>query len=454
MPYFRQHIIKFTFCIFFIIYSEVALFAQQQEEPLVLTEEAAVLRAIDRNSNVYLARNEKAIKSAIRYSAWSALYPHISASAGILYNPEKPKVSEMLRPGSQLGLTASLDFNWTFSASTIPTILRAKLDWEESGVSYEDTKRKIERDIRKLFLDLLFQRESLLLVREQQKAAEERYVHTKIAYRNGTIDEFTYLSVGLEARNLQYNVKVSEEQYKQMLRTFKLLLGIEQPTPIILKGSLNLDQYDITLKKELLNQVRTRPEIKKLFLSISKLRMDRKIKALGFLPTLSLGYRFNPQFLGDPETASWVDANNWNNKKGVFTLVFNQSIDVFFPNSRNLTELKTINLSLASLQDQLDQAIAAAQVAIDTLKSNIYTGTDSIRALEYMVRITKRKQELAEEAFNSGGKTFDEFRKTELEYRDARQQLMRQKLQVLKYAIDLAYELGVPLESIVRLKEK
>ena len=321
-----------------------ALFAQ--EEVVTITVEQAVDYAQKYSRSIRKTAIDVDSKKDSRNHALNAFLPDISFSAALSRpNESSIKTESSLGSYSATG-SASISLNW--GLSIIEKVKKANRDYEAGLISWEQTIKQNNRDIKKLFYNLLLQQKSLENDRATLENTKARYESTEKKYRSGNAPKFDVLQSKVTYQNMKRDVDNASIALSRQLREFAVILGFKPDTKIALSGSLETEIVAIDREKLLSAYNAYSSDIKLIEMQIDSL--DYQMKALNYdswTPTLSFGYSTKPTLTGIDN--DWLDSSNWHDKGSMsFSLTWN-----FTDSSKLFDELETSSASLASCRENI-----------------------------------------------------------------------------------------------------
>ncbi|MFW5844116.1 MAG: TolC family protein, partial [Spirochaetota bacterium] len=129
-------------------------------DPLILTEEGAVDRALEYNLGLAANRQELAGSRRRAETAWNVLVPEVTASAGLQRTNEATAV---LPPGEEYRLTAvgGVEGRLALSLAAIEGIRTAEMEYRTGAAGYRESAAAVEQEIRKSFYNLILLEEQL-----------------------------------------------------------------------------------------------------------------------------------------------------------------------------------------------------------------------------------------------------------------------------------------------------
>ena len=222
--------IKKYFSAFILILSAAFLFAQESQvnEKLVLTVEESVKLALENNKTLKSSAIDLEIQKRASDYSWNSLLPGLQLSGSLarsnnkdsvisniesslnstkplaflggvssIYNPgttaedalkngftkmsEVPSASSVINDtyGSEEAAmwhpVGNLSISWAFNAALIEQISLSKKQYEAGKISYEQSVKEMETNIRKLFYGILLQQENLNIQKDSLNNAKARY---------------------------------------------------------------------------------------------------------------------------------------------------------------------------------------------------------------------------------------------------------------------------------------
>jgi len=143
-----------------------------------------------------------------------------------------PTTYETTLPEWGLGFNFSLQ--WVFTASLFLGIYQTVLDYQNGKISVETAKRKLIKDIKKTYKDLLLKERYIRIKKDELSASEKRLKQAEISYKNGLIPEYQLLSARVSYENLKPQLLEYINNYEIALIQFKQTLGLKSDVKILL----------------------------------------------------------------------------------------------------------------------------------------------------------------------------------------------------------------------------
>lgn len=450
------------------------LFAQDQEagemqEVTIVDAETAVQLALASNLGVEIQDINVRTAKRLVDNAWTVFIPQVSAS-GTLARVNEVQTRPGLAPeptsiqpggsfdevvlteeeGNRWNLSSELSASLAVNLQIIRNIQQTVQQYDIGVINLEDAKAQLRRDVRKQFYELLSQQENIRITRESIETARERFEQTQINYDNGLVDEFTLLSSRVQLENLRPQLQQQELGYRSSLMAFKQTLGLEPTEPVELEGEIEADLVSVDADELVRDYVERRFDIQLARQGITSAELALDAKRAERYPTLSLSWRADPSFAGDPFEDPWFDdvENDWNQQGGAFAITLSQPLDPLLPFSRTQVEINNLKDEVEKSRLQLQQARTGAEIQIRQLVDQLETSRSAIDVRELNVQRARRAFNLAQEAYDAGNRELLEVREAEDELQKAQVQLLDEQKNYVVALLDLVYALNTTVEEL------
>ena len=124
----------------------------------------------------------------------------------------------------------------TLTPSLFTAVRDAKLRYESGKTGYETAVRQIELNVRKLFYNLIYTKESMALQKRNMETAKLRYENNRDKYNRGQLSELDLLQSQYAYESQRPAIESAEIAYQNSIASFKQVLGISQNEKIELSG--------------------------------------------------------------------------------------------------------------------------------------------------------------------------------------------------------------------------
>ena len=446
-------------------------------ETLNIDVETAVDMAL--KNNLTIRSEELTLTGKKRQKDWaySVFFPRLSASATLSRMNEappdisglapafpfesppgvKPKVTYTVVPFEEeidhtWGVSFGFQASFTLTGQLFYAIDQALLEYEAGQISLNGAKKKLSRDVKKAFYNLLFMDEDMKLMEQNIEAANNRFEQANDNYQAGLAPEYTVLSAQVAMENLKPVLEDMKIGYRTSLLAFKQLIGTKRGADIRLSGTIDTQATAPVLEENLENtfamSVQKRNDIQALRNTIASLENLKKISEADFLPTLTLMLSMDPTFMKDPFDDPWFEDvdDDWMQRGGMFSITLNVPLDPLLPTSQSWYRIESQKEAIRQAEIGLAQAIQGAELEIETIILGVSKSLNSIETLKLNVDLANRAYELAEEAYRAGSRELLEVQNAELELRKAQLDVLRERYRYITGMLDLEYAMNTSLD--------
>lgn len=421
--------------------SAFMLYAQDVAEKIrTITVDEAVILAAD--NNVTLKRQRISLETLERRNktSWNGISPSVSVS-GNMGVPLNGLVTEMeAKQKYTYGVSASVNLSLTPSLYT--SIKDASLKYENGKTTYEDYVRQIELNVRKLFYNLLYTKESLAYQKRNMETAKIRYENNRDKYNRGQLSELNLLQSQYSYESLRPAIESAEIAYQNSIASFKQLLGIPQNEKIELSGSISdvVPPDSFTIRQT----VEELPSVKKIEASIAQQKntlLSTRFSAYG--PSISAGYSWGLN--GNDKTDELKKAQESH------SLSFGVRIplDGLLPWSNGAQSIANQKATIKDLELQLENEKITAALSIQNSMKTILQMQGQLDMLNQNIQIAQKAYDMALTSYNHGSSDL-------LTLQNASDSLLKSRLdreshlnKLISTVLDFEYTLGIPFGSLV-----
>ena len=429
---------------------------QQSSEKIILTVEEAVNYAKENSRSLKSANIDLQIKKRAKNFSWNVLVPSVQATGTMsranevtntmdaimsainpYYQPAEIEPSDHWKTIG--GLTASLNL----SVALIDGIRASFANYEAGLITWEQTYKETELNIRKMFYALLLQQESLNLQKTTLANAKNRFEQAKINFRNGLIPELSLLQTEVTYENQKPAIVKQEQALKEQLDTFAFLLGIPQGTEIALSGEITPDFVELNPQELYQKYMENNLEIALFKKNLEMMKINYSAQNLQiYTPAVSLSYGWQP-VLSDI-TADWGDKDNWfDNGSFSVTLAWNLTNMLPFSSaSLKVQDLKNnieqMNLNLINLEEN-------AKMKINNLVNVLNQSRAAIESSNRNISLAQKSYDMTSIAYRNGTTELLDVREAETQLNQAKLALASEKFNYLAGLLDLEFAINSKL---------
>ena len=476
-----------TIAVFFMLAAASVVFCQEsdavnqdaaEKEKVVLTVDDAVAYALENNKSLKSAAIDLEMKKRANMYSWNTFLPSLGVSATASRTTENSTydtICSTIISEARLGALAkggslpsskydsavsaagfsdkeklhwaviapNISAQWNFNLAMIESIRAAKASYEAGEISWEQTAREMEVNVKKMFYGLLLQEESLNIQRDKLNNAKARYEQASINYKNGLVPELSVLNSQVNYENQKPEVLSAEQSFKQQKDMFVFLLGLPFGTDIELKGTVDSKFVEVNADELVSKYLENNDEVRSLKKNIELLNISLNASRFStFTPSLSVNYGFQPIVYAGGEWNSLGDATDKGSLS--FTLVYSNLLDML-PFSANMQKMKDTKQQIAQAELGLEQLVQNTEIEIHTLVDNLYKCQANIEAMMRNVELARKAYNSTLRAYNNGTQELLEVRDSENSLNQARLGLMNEKFNYISALLDLESKLNLNL---------
>lgn len=450
---------------------------QKSSEKMILTVDDAVDYALKNSKTLKSAAIDLEIKKRASSVSWNTFLPSASLSGtlarsndidtikssvassivlqgipNVTYQKADSMVDSVIDDvyGSEEAAlwhpVGSLSFSWAFNAAMIESISATKKQYEAGKITWEQTVRETEVNIRKLFYGLLLAQENLKIQKESMANAEARWRQAEINYRNGTVPRLSVLQSQVTYENMKPTILTAENTLKQNKETFGFLLGLPYGKEFDLTGTIDVSYIDVNADELFEKYVEQNNDIKSLKKNIELIKTGINATYLStFTPSLAVGFSLQPTVSNITE--NWFDEDNYSEGGSLtLTLAYSNLFDMF-PWSSNMQKLKDSKQQLAQAEIGLEQLYQNAEIEVHKLCDNLTVSRANIEAMQNNVTLAKEAYDSTLRAYNNGTQELLQVRDSESSLNQARLGLMNERFNYISALLDLETKLNIKLEK-------
>ena len=443
-------------CLFAIFTLQV--FAQEnlQANKMILTVEEAVNYAKENSRSLKSANIDLQIKKRAKNFSWNVLVPSVQATGTMsrsnevtntmdaiisainpMYQPTEIEPSDHWKAIG--GLTASLNL----SVALIDGIRASFANYEAGLITWEQTYKETELNIRKMFYALLLQQESLNLQKTTLANAKNRFEQAKINFRNGLIPELSLLQTEVTYENQKPAIVKQEQALKEQLDTFAFLLGIPQGTEIALSGEITPDFVELNPQELYQKYMENNLEIALFKKNLEMMKINYSAQNLQiYTPAVSLSYGWQP-VLSDI-TSDWGDKDNWFDN-GSFSVTLAWNITNMLPFSASSLKVQDLKNNIEQMNLNLINLEENAKMKINNLVNVLNQSRAAIESSNRNISLAQKSYDMTSIAYRNGTTELLDVREAETQLNQAKLALASEKFNYLAGLLDLEFAINSKL---------
>mgnify|MGYP000055982002 CR=1 FL=1 len=418
--------------IFFLLVSfSFALLAQNNTT--VLTMDDAINLALEKNSELKIAKMEVEKSEQKLREARSGLFPKLDLSGQYQRYIDKPVI--FLPPGSPLGRTLVIGSDNSYlAAAQLSMPLFALPLYEGIGLAsdaldiaeqnYISVKNKIVGDVKKSFLSVILTRETKDVMQQSLKNAEDNFENIKRLNSAGTLSDYDVLRAEVQVENLKPVVLQMENNYKLSLEALKVAIGLDANQNIDVVGEMEFDEsYRIPTEAEVIEElIQNNPTLAILEKQVKLNDRNVSLEQAAYFPSLA-GFG-NYQYQTQANDFKFSDYN-W-----VKTFVLGLQLQI--PIFNGFKTQSRVNQAEIGLNQAVEQKRNLTEAIKTQALSVLYRVQQAVKRIEGQNKTVRT----AQEGYEIAKRRLENNVGTQLEVNDAELALRQAKLNRLQAIYD------------------
>ena len=461
---------RWKFVVFFFILATVTVFLFSQSDQkndgeknvISLTVEQAVSYANQNSKTLKSSAIDLEMKRRANSYKWNQFLPSVNISGTVSRSNEKVDTTaammEVLSPlFGAMGIAApasaeiteadhwmavgNIGISWNFSFALIDGMKLVKKQYEAGLITWDQTVRQNELQIRKLFYGLLLQQESLTLQKQSLENARLRMEQARVNYRNGLIPELTLLQAQVAYENVRPTIMKQEQAMNQQLDLFGFMLGLPAGTKITLEGVIDPDFVELNPDELISLYAQNHPDILSLQKNLEILNLNLSLQNMqAYTPALQLSWGFQP--VVSDISSNWIDTYMDN---GAFSATLAWNLTNLLPFSTNRQSAKDTKDNIRKLELSLETLIEKTELDIRTQVDALAQSQAAIEASAGNIQLAQRSYDMTLVAYRNGTVELLDVRDAENQLNQAKLGLANEKFNYLSGLLDLEYTLNTKL---------
>ena len=335
-------------------------------------------------------------------------------------------------------VVGNVGISWNFSFALIDGMRLIKKQYEAGQITWDQTVRQNELQIRKLFYGLLLQQESLNLQKKSLENARLRAEQARVNYRNGLIPELTLLQAQVAYENQRPTIMKNEQALNQQLDLFGFMLGVPTGTKIALEGEINPSFVDLNPDELISLYAQNHPDILALQKNLEILNLNLSVQNMqAYAPALQLSWGFQP--VVSKISSNWVDTYMDN---GAFSATLAWNLTNLLPFSTNRQSARDTKDNIRKLELSLETLIEKTELDIRTKVDALAQSQAAIEASAGNIQLAQRSYDMTLVAYRNGTVELLDVRDAENQLNQAKLGLVNEKFNYLSGLLDLEYTLN------------
>lgn len=450
----------------FILAQDVAQ-AESKGNSITLTVDQAVDYANQNSKTLKSSAIDLEMKKRANDYKWNQLLPSVNVSATMSRSNEYTDtmgammegISQIVSPLYELHgfdfsvpktetteanhwmARGNVGISWNFSFALVDGLRLIRKQYEAGQITWDQTLRQNELQVRKLFYGLLLQQEGLALQQQSLENARLRAQQAQVNYRNGLIPELALLQAQVAYENQRPSILKQEQAMKQQLDLFGFLLGVPAGTEIVLEGEINPSFIDLDTDELISLYAQNHPDILSLQKNLEILNLNLSVQNMqAYTPSLSLSWGFQP-VVADI-SSNWIDTYVDN---GAFSATLAWNLTNLLPFSANRQAAKDIKDNIRKLELSLETLVEKTELDIRTQVDALAQSQAAIEASAGNIQLAQRSYDMTLVAYRNGTVELLDVREAENQLNQAKLGLANEKFNYLSGLLDLEYTLNTKI---------
>lgn len=450
------------------VFAAYTLTAQEQRQRVTLTLEEAVDIALSENPTIKIADMEIERQDYMRKETIGNLLPSLSGTGQYNYAIQKQTMS---RDGVSFGAdnTVTLGANLNvplFVPAVYASLKMNKAQMESAIESARSSKINMVNEVKKAYYNTLLLNESLRVLRESEKLAQETVDNTRLMYESELSSEYDYISAEVALNNIKPNIIQVEGSIEVSMIYIHMLLSLPQDVDVVLTGSL--DSYSGAIMSgtgQYSTDISGNSELRALNIQSKLLEGQLKITNAQRIPTIAAfgqlslygndmgSFNFGGSGAGAPMTfdpsryptiapyIGMLGQQGINELQGLLgemmmgggtaapaakgmwwqvpsSVGLSISIPIFSGNKIN-NQVKQTKVAMSQLQLQKDYLEQSTTMQVKTAISNLMTARGKMTANQKSVTQAKKAYEITNVRYNGGAGTILELNTSQMQLTQA-----------------------------------
>ncbi|MEZ7504820.1 TolC family protein [Flavobacterium sp. Arc2] len=423
--------------LFFLEFS----FAQEKPSEKVWSLQDCITYALENNITIKEASLNTSIAEVDYSKAKSSRLPNLFGSASQNFsngNAIDPITSSYVTDqiyNTNLGINSSMTL---FQGNQINNrIKQNKLVVEQNTFLEEEAKNNIVISILQTYLQALYNKEGIVIAKNNLAASEKEVLRAKSRFDAGSIALNDYTEAQSQSATNKYNLITSKNTYQQYLITLKQLLELPPTEDFEISDQSNslmsagFDKMDIYNKA--LNYL---PEISSSNTNIAVNKKELDIAKGGYLPTLSLASSIGSGYTSINDSNFTDQLNlNFNQKIGL-----SLSVPIFNRNqTKAAVQTASINIEKAEIQKQT--VVKEVYKKVETAYQNAISAQEQVVAATASKEAATQSYKLAQKKYELGALSTTDLVISQNTFTNAEQNYLQAKyLNILYYQLLQFYQ--------------
>ncbi|MAT59796.1 MAG: hypothetical protein CMF23_17620 [Ignavibacteriae bacterium] len=394
-----------------------------QEKVMNLDLQKAIQIALEKNTEIRVAKLEVDKSEEKLRETRSGLFPNIEANGQYQRYIEKPVI--FLPPGSPLGEVLEIGSNNSylgtigarvpiFSMGLYDGIGVASKSVELNSENLRFTEIATINNVKKAFNSVLLAREFKDVINQSLQNSLDQLENVKRLNKQGVASDYDLLRAEVQVENLRPQVIQAENNYEISKENLKVLIGLKSEQEINILDEFDFDgQYDISLQQYLDDVMKNNPQLAILNKQEEIANRAISLEKSAYFPSLSA--------FGNYQYQAQSDDFKFSDYKWVSTFVVGLQLQIpIFNGFKTPARVEQANITLNQLEEQRQGLTEALKTQLQNVVYVIEQTIIRIKGQDKNIEQAQQGYEIARTRFENGLGTQLEVNDAELALRQAR----------------------------------
>lgn len=394
-----------------------------QEKVMNLDLQKAIQIALEKNTEIRVAKLEVDKSEEKLRETRSGLFPNIEANGQYQRYIEKPVI--FLPPGSPFGEVLEIGSNNSylgtigarvpiFSMGLYDGIGVASKSVELNSENLRFTEIATINNVKKAFNSVLLAREFKDVINQSLQNSLDQLENVKRLNKQGVASDYDLLRAEVQVENLRPQVIQAENNYEISKENLKVLIGLKSEQEINILDEFDFDgQYDISLQQYLDDVMKNNPQLAILNKQEEIANRAISLEKSAYFPSLSA--------FGNYQYQAQSDDFKFSDYKWVSTFVVGLQLQIpIFNGFKTPARVEQANITLNQLEEQRQGLTEALKTQLQNVVYVIEQTIIRIKGQDKNIEQAQQGYEIARTRFENGLGTQLEVNDAELALRQAR----------------------------------
>ncbi len=404
-----------------------------QEKVMNLDLQKAIQIALEKNTEIKVAKLEVDKSEEKLREARSGLFPNIEANGQYQRYIEKPVI--FLPPGSPFGEVLEIGSNNSylgtigasipiFSMGLYKGIGVASKSVELNSENLRFTEVATVSNVKKAFNSVLLAREFKDVINQSLQNSLDQLENVKRLNKQEVASDYDLLRAEVQVENLRPQVIQAENNYEISKENLKVLIGLKSEQEINILDEFDFDgQYDISLQQFLDDVMNNNPRLAILDKQEEITNRTTSLEKSAYFPSLAA--------FGNYQYQAQSDDFKFSDYKWVSTFVVGLQLQIpIFNGFKTPARVEQANITLNQLEEQRQGLTEALKTQLQNVVYVIEQTIIRIKGQDKNIEQAQQGYEIAKTRFENG-------LGTQLEVNDAELALRQAQLNRLQAIYDL-----------------